>query len=112
MKFKIFKVIVWAGVILSSAWPLRAQDGSCDRACLESTVDRFVDAFIKHDPAAVPLTRTVKYTEQGQKLPVGDGSWRTMVGRGTYRLFVSDPQAGQVAFIGTLREENTASRDG
>jgi hypothetical protein len=58
------------------------------------------------------LTRTVKYTENGQRLSVGDGSWRTMIGRGTYRLFVTDPKAGQVAFIGTLREENAGSTEG
>jgi len=89
-----------------------AQDGACDRACLEGTVDRFIDAFVKHDPAAAPLTRTVKFTENGQQLSLGDGSWRTMVGKGTYRLYVSDPAAGQVAFIGTLREENQQNTDG
>ena len=86
--------------------------GACDRACLESTVDQFLDAFVEHDPTLVPLTRTVKYTENGQRLPVGDGSWRTMVAKGTYRLFVSDVKAGQVAFIGTLREENQQNKDG
>jgi hypothetical protein len=35
-----------------------------------------------------------------------------MVGRGSYRLFVSDVPAGRVAFIGTLREENAQNRDG
>jgi hypothetical protein len=95
-----------------AASPAFAQDGACDRACLEGTVDRFLDALVKHDPALAPLTRTVKFTENGQPLPVGDGSWRTMVSRGTYRLFVSDPQAGQVAFIGTLREENAQNKDG
>jgi hypothetical protein len=94
--------------------PAAAQAVACDRACLETTVDRFLDAFLRHDPAAAPLTRTVKYTENGQTLPPGDGSWRTMVGRGTYRLFVCDPKAGQVAFIGTLREEdaNPANKEG
>ena len=91
---------------LLAASPAFAQGNACDRACLDGTVDRFLDAFVKHDPTLVPLTRTVKFTENGQKLPVGDGSWRTMVGKGTYRLFVTDPKAGQVAFIGTLREEN------
>jgi hypothetical protein len=98
------------GLLVAS--PAFAQDGACDRACLESTVDRFLDAFVKHDPAAAPLTRTVKFTENGQQLAVGDGSWRTMIGKGTYRLFVSDPKAGQVAFIGTLREENAQNKDG
>jgi hypothetical protein len=89
-----------------------AQESACDRACLERTVDRFVDAFIRHDPKAADLTRNIKYTENGQRLEAGDGSWRTMVGRGTYRLFVADVPAGQVAFIGTLREENAQQKDG
>src|SRR5437763_1820114 len=106
------KKLAWIGIALLIASPALAQDTACDRACLEGTVDRFLEAFVKHDPTLVPLTRTVKFTENGQKLTVGDGSWRTMVGKGTYRLFVTDPKAGQVAFIGTLREENQQNRDG
>jgi hypothetical protein len=98
--------------LVTTASPAFAQGTSCDRACLEATVDQFLDAFIKHDPTRVPLTLTVKFTENGQRLTVGDGSWRSMIGRGTYRLFVADPPAGQVAFIGTLREENAQNTDG
>jgi hypothetical protein len=110
--------------VLLAATPAYAQDAGCDRACLEGTVDRFLDAFVKHDPKLVPLTRptglgrlvyvgtSARYTENGQALEPGDGSWRTMVGRGTYRLFVTDVKAGQVAFIGTMREENQQQRDG
>ena len=95
------------------AAPLAAQtSGPCDRACLEGTVDRFLDAFVKHDPARRRWPRNVKFTENGQRLNVGDGSWRTMVGKGTYRLFVSDPAGRPVAFIGTLREENAQNKDG
>ena len=95
-----------------AAPPAFAQGDACDRACLEQTVDRFLNAFIKHDPKLVPLTTGIKYTENGQRLEPGDGSWRTMIGTGTYRLFVADVPAGQVAFIGTLREENAAQKDG
>ena len=106
------KLISLAAALLCVASPVFAQGNACDRACLENTVDQFLDAFVKHDPTLVPLTRTVKFTENGQRLAVGDGSWRTMTGRGTYRLFVSDPEAGQVAFIGTLREENAQNTAG
>ena len=99
---RITLLIAVALAVTGFAPPAFAQNGACDRACLETTVDQFLDALVKHDPKLVPLTRTVKFTENGQKLPVGDGSWRTMVGKGTYRLFVSDPKAEQVAFIGTL----------
>ena len=99
-------------LIAIAAPPALAQGTACDRACLEQTVDRFLDAFIKHDPKLLPLTRGIKYTENGQRLEPGDGSWRTMVGTGTYRLFVSDVPAEQVAFIGTLREENAQQKEG
>jgi len=45
-------------------------------------------------------------TENGQRLLPGDGFWRTATGKGTYRLFVADTRAGQVAFIGSMREAN------
>jgi len=83
-----------------------AQSGTCDRQCLEGFVDRYLDALVKHDPKAVPLAPNVRFTENGQRLTIGDGLWHSMKARGTYRLFVSDVDAGQVAFIGTLDEEN------
>ncbi len=54
----------------------------------------------------MPLAPDVRYTEDGQQLAIGDGLWRTMHAKGHYRLFVTDPRAGQVAFFGTIEEEN------
>jgi hypothetical protein len=68
-------------------------------------VDKYLDAVMAHDPKLVPLAKNVKFTEDGQKLVIPDGLWNSMVGKGTYRLFVTDPQAGSVAFIGTIKEE-------
>jgi hypothetical protein len=79
--------------------------GSCDRACLEGFVDRYLDAMVAHDPMPLPLAKNVRFTENGQKLELPDGLWNSMAGKGTYRLFVTDMQTGQVAFIGTIREE-------
>jgi hypothetical protein len=77
----------------------------CDRACLEGFVDQYLDAVAKHDPKLLPLARNVKFTENGQRLELGEGLWSSMAGKGTYRLIVADPEAGQVAFMGTIREE-------
>ncbi|MBZ5634347.1 MAG: hypothetical protein LAO55_14595 [Acidobacteriia bacterium] len=79
---------------------------ACDRACLENFVDQYMDALIAHNPKALPMTARVKNTEDGVRLDPGDGFWRTALAKGTYRLFVSEPEAGQVAFIGTMREAN------
>ena len=88
-----------------SAQTGNGKSGACDRACLEGFVDQYLDAVTAHDPKLVPLAKNVKFTENGQKLEIPDGLWNSMAGKGTYRLFVDDPQAGSVAFIGTIKEE-------
>jgi hypothetical protein len=99
---KSFVATVVAGLALAGG--LAAQN-VCDRACLDGFVDQYLDAMIAHDPKLAPLAKNVRFTENGQRLQVGEGLWSSMVGKGSYRLFVTDAQAGQVAFIGTVREE-------
>lgn len=83
---------------------VQAQD--CDRACLEGLVDDYLEAVIDNDPAAVPLAEDVRFTENGQRLLIGDGLWNTMKAKGGYRIFVTDVEAGQVAFLGTIAEDH------
>ena len=84
--------------------PVQAQ-GNCDKACLEGFVDTYLDAWIARDPKKLPLARNVKYTENGQQLELGDGSWHVAAGKGKYRLFVTDTQTGQVTVITTVTED-------
>jgi len=84
-----------------------AGQSPCDRACLENFVDQYMDALIAHDVKKLPMTARVKNTEDGVRLDPGDGFWRTALAKGSYRLFVTDTEAGQVAFLGTMREANT-----
>ena len=95
-----------AGTLLLAAAVSAHAAASCERACLEGFVDRYLDAVLAHNPSLVPLAPGVRFTEDGQKLAIGDGLWRTMHAKGRYRLFVADPQAGQVAFFGTIEEDN------
>ncbi|MGA0806739.1 MAG: hypothetical protein ACO3PV_09540 [Pseudohongiellaceae bacterium] len=81
-----------------------AQD--CDRACLEGMVERYFDAVIDNDPAALPLAPDTQFTEDGQRLVIGDGLWNTMKAKGKYRLFVTDVPAQQVAVLATLFEDH------
>jgi hypothetical protein len=105
------KILIAMGVLgFSLAGALLGQNageksGACDRACLEGFVDQYLDAMTAHDPKLAPLAKDVKFTENGQKLVIPDGLWNSMTGKGTYRLFVDDPQARAVAFIGTIKEE-------
>jgi hypothetical protein len=77
---------------------------SCDRACLDGFVDRYLDALAANDPSRLPVTANVKFTEDGQRLNLGDGLWNTCTGRGSYKFYMEDPQMGEVAFFGTMRE--------
>ena len=85
---------------------------SCDRACLEGFVDRYLSAVIADDPSAVPLARNVRFTENGQVLPLGEGLWKSMKAVGTYRLPVADPEAGQIALITTVVEDHADPAQG
>jgi hypothetical protein len=93
--------------ILGGQTPARggAAAGPCDRICLEGFVDQYLDALAARDPKRLPLTANVKFTENGQRLTLGDGFWNAATQKGIYKLFVTDPQYGNVAFIGTVKEE-------
>lgn len=77
---------------------------SCDRACLDGFVNQYLDAVVAHDPSRLPVTQYVKFTENGQRLELGDGFWRTATARGPYKLYIEDPQEGEVGFFGTMYE--------
>ena len=80
---------------------------NCDRACLEGLIDQYLAAVVAHDPSKLPLSEDVKYTENNQVLEVGDGFWKTASGIGNYKHVFADPEFGQVAMMGTMREANT-----
>jgi hypothetical protein len=81
-----------------------AASPACDRVCLEGFVDRYLDAMLAHDPGKVPFAPNMQFTENGQRLDLGDGLWRTFTEKGTYRLFVTDVESGHVAFLGSIKE--------
>src|SRR5690606_37764884 len=106
MRTTVFGAFAAGALLAAGAAPASAQDGECDRACLEGWVDRYLDAVIDDDVDAVPFAANARFTEHGQRLELGDGLWNTMKGKGTYRLLVPDVEAGQVAFIGTIYEDH------
>lgn len=80
---------------------------NCNRACLENLIDQYLAALVAHDPKRLPLSTDVVYTENDQILNVGDGFWKTAEAIGNYKHIFADPEVGQVAFMGTMREAGT-----
>jgi hypothetical protein len=84
--------------------PAAVGNADCDRACLNGFMNKFRAALVEHDPSRLPLTKDARYTENGQELKLGDGLWGTLDGFGSYQLFIDDPAAGEVSFVGTTDE--------
>ena len=79
----------------------------CDQACLENFVDQYIDAMVAHDPSSVPLADNVKFTENGVELDVGDALWATASANTDFRIYVTDPETGQVGYSGIVEENGT-----
>jgi hypothetical protein len=74
----------------------------CNRDCLVSMMDDYTRALLHHDSSALPLALAVRYTENTAQLDVGEGFlWRGTLEETTFKYYVADPMAGQIA-IGTV----------
>lgn len=108
MKKTALRGLCVAGLVSLGAYAAAppAQSPSCNRACLEGFVEKYFDAVIANDPKLVPLSPNVRFTEDGQRLLIGDGLWNTARAKGKYRLFVTDVPAGSVAVLATIQEDH------
>ena len=89
-----------AALLLTGASAAQAQartkgDATCGRTCLEATMTAYLNAMVKHDPAAAPFAKDMRFTENGHDLKPGEGLWQTIDGLGTYRQNVLDVRAHQ-----------------
>lgn len=75
----------------------------CDRGCLQGMVDSYLDAMAKHDSSKLPVAASVKFTENGKELKLGEGFWKT-AGKSSYRLYALDPQAGDAGAQAVVSE--------
>ena len=103
---------LFLAIALGTTLAAQSKAPACDRACLESYVDRYLDAVIAHDPSKVPIAKGAKFTENGQRLDLGDGLWNTMDAKGAYHVFVTDVEAQEVAYFGSISEDKTPAMIG
>jgi hypothetical protein len=77
----------------------------CDRACLVGIVEGYMNAIFKHDTKVIPaLAKDVRMTENTAEVGVGEGVlWRSRVEPTSFKIYVADPVAGQVAIQTRLK---------
>ena len=82
---------------------------SCDRACLEEMVDKYLNAMVAHDPAKAPLSPHVEYAQDNVRLKIGQALWATISGLGHYRHYYCDPGRGDVGVITVVYENGVGA---
>lgn len=100
MRFRFLFALTLATTSLHAAGE---SPSACNRACLQGFVDSYLDALAKHDPTQLPVDPSVKFTENGRQLKLGDGFWKT-AGNSSYRLYALDPAAGDAGAQAVVAE--------
>src|SRR5262245_19596291 len=94
----VFSAVAVAGVANARAQP------SCDRTCLRTLLDEYLNAVIKHDPSAAPLAVGFRQTENALNVRPGTGAWKTVTGLGATQRRYVDATSGQAAYYGIVSE--------
>jgi hypothetical protein len=100
-------MVVVMGILFIGMAAAQSKSGSCDRQCLEGFVNRYLAAMLAHDASKAPFATNVKFTENAKILPIvkpTEGLWVTLTGLGDYKFYIADPKAGQVAYVGLVKE--------
>jgi len=76
----------------------------CDRTCLKTTLDQYMNAVVKHDPAAAPLFVGFRQTENAVVVRLGTGTWKSVTALGKLQRRYLDPVSEQAAYFGLVEE--------
>jgi hypothetical protein len=102
--------IAVAGFTVSTS-AQRGGAAACNRECLTGIAEQYIGALVAKDKSKAPLAPNVRWTDNGQELPIGeDGFWNSVSGRGNYTLHIADPVLGSVVTFATMREGEQAKR--
>ena len=102
--FRAMVMLFLGSTLIHAAPNAKKLPAHCDRSCLIDTMNTYLAALVAHDPSHLPLGREARYTENGQDLKFGEGLWGTLTGWGSYKLYIDEPERGQVGFLGVTDE--------
>ena len=100
------KIVILGILLIWAAFSFASAAEKCDRACLVALMDQYLAAMVKHNPAGVPIAGDVKLVENLNAIPIGKGLWETATGGPTeFKIYVADPVAGQIGFMGVMQDK-------
>jgi hypothetical protein len=104
---RLFAAALLAGLMAGTQGSAAPAASACDRACLKGMVDSYLAALVAHDPGKVPIASDAKLVENTVPTKLGEGLWKTATAvPTTFKVYVPDPTAQQVGFIGVMTEDN------
>ena len=82
----LLRSVLSVALLAASATVHAASAPACDRACLTGLLDQYIDALVAHDASKLPLTATaVRYTENTTDVKLGEGLWKSVTAKGSFR---------------------------
>ncbi len=104
MRVRVLMFAICAGLVADVPRVVVAAE-PCDRTCLTTTLNQFLDALLKHDPKLAPLDAGFRYTENAEVVVPPEGVWKTVTGLGPVQRRYVDPVTRQAVYFGHLEED-------
>ena len=100
-------LIVYSGLLMIMMAGCSDDQKPCSRESLKGFIDKYLEAVVVNDPSELPLSPTVKFTEDTQIKKIGEGLWEgASEAPTTFKVFVIDTISSQVGFYGVMKEND------
>lgn len=89
---------------MAAGTTLQAAPGVCDRSCLSGFVTQYLDAMLAHNPGKLPVSKTLRFTEDTVDMKLGEGLWKNASKITAYRQDILDVRQGVAASLVVVEE--------
>jgi len=90
--FLALTIAVVAAAAAHMGSTVRAAD-VCDRDCLRGFITRYLEAMVSHTPGGLPVSPTMRFTEDTVDMKLGEGLWKQASRIKPYRLDILDERS-------------------
>lgn len=84
----------------------QAQQGGCDRACLQEFADTYRAAYLAHDAGRVAIDDNVRFSENFVEMTFPDGTWHTVGKELGPALTLLDPATSQIGIFTAIMQND------
>lgn len=110
-KLPLFAVILSLiiSVSLTAAGSGTAPDNADARKHLKGFITKYLDALVSHKPGSLPVSDSVKFTEDCKVIKLGEGLWKSDVTMTGYRRDILDVRQGVAVSFTVINEKGATA---